>query len=234
MTGEFVDEYLTDKIRKYPFTSAPRTSTRITQIKSGHEIRNRNWVHPLHTFTAPDAVQCHDDLEDIKDAWLALGGPFTTFPFRDPLDFASRRLRKANTAPAIGPTDQVIVAAADGTEVDFQLIKTYTFGTASYVRRITLPIVSTVEIFMNGLDPATVDPTLPGGPYTWDVDRLTGIITPDHALTPGILVTAGFLFDTIARFEDDDSYQGIVQAFETSGHSDLSFVEVRPCERDAS
>lgn len=230
---DFVDEYLSNKIRKYPFTSAPRTSTRITQVKSGHEHRNRNWVHPLSKFTAPDAVQCHDDLEDIKDAWYALGGPFTTFPFRDPLDFASRRLQKANLVPTIGSTDQYI-ATGDGTADPLQLQKAYTFGSLTYYRRITLPIVSTVVISMNALDPSTANPTLPGGPYVFDVDRTTGLITPDHAITAGVLVYAGFLFDVIARFEGDDSYEGIVHAFETSGHSDLSFVEVRPCERDGT
>lgn len=233
MTGEFVDEYLPAKIRRYPFRSAPRTSTRITQVKSGHEHRNRNWIHPLHKFTAPEAIECHDDLEDVKDAWLALGGPFTTFPFRDPLDFASRRLTAANKVPTIGPTDQVI-ATADGTEESFQLIKTYNFGSASYARRITLPIVSTVQIYMNALDPATANPTLPGGPYVWTVDRETGLIAPDKFVTAGVVITAGFLFDVIARFEDDDTYEGIVQAFEVSGHADLSFVEVRPCERTGS
>src|SRR6185369_13772495 len=152
MTDEFVDEYLSPRIRRYPFTSTPQTSTRITRIQSGHERRNRNWIHPLHKFTAPDAVQCHDDLEDIKDAWLSLGGPATTFPFRDPLDFASRRLQKANLAPTVGPTDQII-ATADGATREFQLYKTYTFGTATYVRKIWLPVEASVVIALNALDP---------------------------------------------------------------------------------
>jgi len=230
---EFEDTYLPDSIRRFEFHSAPRTSTSITQIKSGHERRNRNWIHPLHRFTAPEAVECQAQLEDVKDAWLALGGPFTTFPFRDPLDFASCRLDAPNEEPVIGPTDQVI-ATADGSTRDFQLIKTYTFGGKSYIRRIVLPIVSSVEIYMNALDPSTADPTLPGGPYTWSVDRLTGIITANHAPTAGTVITAGFLFDVIARFEDDDTYEGIVKAYHLSGHADLSFVEVRPCEASGS
>ncbi len=230
---DFEDTYLPEKILRYGFRSAPRTSTRITQVKSGHERRNKNWLHPLHKFTSPDAIECHEDLEDIKDAWMALGGPFVTFPFRDPLDFASCRLDAPNEVPLTGPTDQVI-GVADGATTDFQLIKTYTFGSKSYARRITLPIVSSVEIYMNALDPTTAHPTLPGGPYSWGIDRLTGIITADHAVTNGVVITAGFLFDVPARFESDDTYEGIVQAFHVSGHADLAFVEVRPCEASGS
>jgi uncharacterized protein (TIGR02217 family) len=226
---EFVDEYLPRSILKYPFTSAPRTSTRITQVKSGHEHRNRNWVHPLHKFTSPNAIECHDDLEDVKDAWFALGGPFTTFPFRDELDFASRRLRKAGLAPTVFPTDQIL-GTGDGSTREFQMTKRYRFGTLTYDRKITLPIVSSVVVAMNALAPGTGDPTLPGGPYTFDVNRLAGKILFDHAPANGVLLTDGFLFDVIARFEDDDTFEAIIEAFQLSGHADLSFVEVRPCE----
>lgn len=231
--SEFVDEYLPANIRRYKFTSTPQTSTRITRTQSGHEHRNRNWLHPLHKFTAPEAIECHHDLEDVKDAWLSLGGPFVTFPFRDPLDFASRRLQAPNTVPTIGPTDQII-GTGDGVETEFQLYKTYSFGTQTYARKITLPVVDSVVVAMNALDPLTADPTLPGGPYTVSVGRLTGKLTVTPALSSGVLITAGFLFDVIARFEDDETYQGIVESFQVSGHADLSFVEVRPCEQSGS
>jgi uncharacterized protein (TIGR02217 family) len=97
------------------------------------------------------------------------------------------------------------------------------------VRTIRLPIVASVVVAMNALDPDTPNPDLPGGPYTFAVDRLTGVITFDPVPTAGIAVTAGFLFDVPARFEGDDSLEAVVKAFQVDGFSNLSFFETRMC-----
>src|SRR5690606_36060935 len=111
----------------------------------------------------------------------------------------------------------------------FQLVKTYERGGASYQRPIYLPQEETVLVALDGLDPATPDPALPGGPYTWTVSRPGGVVTFDKPVEEGVVVTAGFLFDVAVRFEADDSFDGIVQSYQVSGFSDLVFVEVRPC-----
>src|SRR4051812_23756086 len=95
----FVDVYLPDAIRGFPFSSSPRTKTTITQVANGDEHRNIEWKHPLHRFSAPEAIKCQDEIEDLKDHFLAMRGPAFTFPFRDPMDFASRRLQAANLEP---------------------------------------------------------------------------------------------------------------------------------------
>lgn len=194
----FIDQYPPASVMKYGFVSTPRFSTSITAVASGAERRNRNWMHPLHTF-----------------------------PFRDPLDFASRDLPAPDQAPVIGPTDQVI-GVGDGQRAEFQLVRSYTFGGESYQRKISKPVVSTVVVALNAQPPEEILETQ-GGPYTWTVDRETGVITFDKPVYKDLLVTAGFLFDVEVRFETDDAYDGIVRAYRVSGHADVVFVEVRPC-----
>lgn len=226
--SRFVDIYLPDRIKGFPFTSSPRTSTTITGVANGFEHANRNWKNPLHYFTAPEGVQCMDDIEDLKDHWMALGGPFLTFAMRDPMDFASRKLGKPNVVPSIGITDQLL-GVGDGVRRVFQLQKTYTRGPISYTRPIYIPVIDTVAVGINALPIDTADPVLPGGPYVVDVERYGGTVTFDHAPQLGQAITAGFLFDCEVRFEADDSFDAIVQSFQVSGHADLSFWEVRPC-----
>ena len=181
-----------------------------------------------HRFTAPEAIECHADLVALHNMWMVTAGPLHTFPFRDPLDFASRDLDyPGQENPVVGPTDQVL-GEGDGVRTEFQLVRRYQFGLESYDRRISLPVDGSVVVALNAEDPGSIDPGL-GGPYEWTVDRGTGVVTFDKPVDEQLLVTAGFLFDVEVRFEADDAYDGIVRSFRVSGHADLSFSEVRPC-----
>jgi uncharacterized protein (TIGR02217 family) len=230
MTG-FVDEYLPARIRAFPWTSSPRWSTTITAVSSAAEHRNQNWLNPLHAYKASQAVRCHEELEDLLDHWMVMRGPLHTFPLQDPLDFASARLQKANLAPTIVSTDQILGIGDDVTRT-FQLIKKYTRGGQSYTRPITLPVVDSVLVALNAIDPD--DSGSPGGPYSVEISRETGEITFDHAPPPGAIVTAGFLFDVPVRFLADDSFDRIISAYQVDGFADLDFVEVRPCSDGVS
>lgn len=226
MSATFVDSYLPERILGYNFTSSPRFSTSITAVASGSERRNRNWLHPLHKFNAPEGVRCNEDVFDLLRMWYAFGGPECSFAFRDPMDFASVQLDFPGTPPDITATDQII-GTGDSMTTEFQLIKNYTYGTRSYNREVYLPITDSVLVNLNGheLD----DGILPGGPYTWDVDRNSGVVTISPAPSFGLVVTAGFLFDVEARFESDTSLDSVIKAFKQSGYAELNFVEVRPC-----
>jgi uncharacterized protein (TIGR02217 family) len=230
MSG-FRDIYLPENIRAFPWTSSPRFNTTITQVSSAAEHRNQNWLNPLHAFKASGAVRCHDQLEDLLDHWMVMRGPLYTFPMQDPLDFASRRLQKANLAPTIAGTDQVL-GIADGINRTFQLVKKYERAGESYTRPITLPIVESVIVMINAID--SDDSGSPGGPYTVDIVRESGEVIFDHAPPNGTIITAGFLFDVQVRFLADDSYDRIVSAYQVDGFADLDFVEVRPCGGEVS
>lgn len=232
MSG-FLDVYLPLKIRAYPWTSIPKFSTTITAVASGAEHRNSNWKNPLHSFKAVEAVRCHEDLEDLLEHFWVMSGPAYAFPIRDPLDFASCRLVKANQVPDVKITDQVI-GIGDGLQTIFSLQKTYTRGPYTKTRSITLPIVETVIVGINALPADTNGVDLPGGPYTFDVVRETGEIIFDHPPQAGEVVSAGFLFDVPARFLSDDALERTVVAFETDGFADLEFQEIRPCTSEGS
>jgi uncharacterized protein (TIGR02217 family) len=153
-------------------------------------------------------------------------GPLNSFPMRDPLDFASTRLQKANLEPTIAITNQLI-GVGDGVTRSFQLVKKYERGGEEYVRPVYLPIEDSVIVGINAVpadDSGSVD-----GPYSWDVVREGGQVILDHAPPIGAVVTAGFLFDVQVRFMADDSFDRIVSAFQVDGFADLDFVEVRPC-----
>jgi len=215
---DFLDEYLPDSCRGFPYRSTPRTSTTIVTVSSGVEQRNRNWVHPLFKFTGPEIIRCWETIEDLKDHWMVMGGPELSFPFQDPMDFASIRLVKPGLAPTVFETDQVI-GIGDGANTDFQLIKTYTRGSGSYSRNITLPVLSTVLVAIDGV--------LQTSGYT--VSRTTGLVVFTSPPAMDEIVTAGFLFDVPVRFEDDNSFDVILSSYQTGGAADLTFLEVRPC-----
>ena len=217
----FIDEYLPAKVPGYPCISAPRTKTSIRASSGGGESRNREWEHPLHRFTLPEAVgrRQWSVIEALKDHWLVMGGPEQTWPFRDPLDFASRALEAPDLAPAIAATDQAIGIGTGFTDT-FQLLKTYSRGGSTYARRIYLPVLASVVIAVDGvtIDPADYSVSRPGGEVTFD--------TPPPNGDP---VTAGYLFDCEVRFESDDAFEGILRDFQIGGFADITLIEVRPC-----
>lgn len=231
----FVDVPLPKCVPGYPCQSSPRWSTAITQVDSGAERANQRWEHPLYRFTLPEAVRDHSVYEAVRDHWLVMRGPLHTFPFRDPLDFASAPLVRPNQVPTITGTDQQI-GVGDGFSLQFQLQKTYQRGPQSYTRRIYHPVVSSVLVTVNGLAPSAYQRPGTGGPsqppaefLAVTVDRLTGVVTCSFAPQPGHIVRAGFLYDVEVRFDTDESFDGVLRDYNASGFADLTLVEVRPC-----
>lgn len=219
----FIDEYTADEVPGFPCISSPRWSTDMQIVDSGAERANQRWEHPLHSYKLPDAIRNHATYEGIHDHWMVMRGPLHSFPFRDPLDFASVKLGLPNVVPTISGTDQQF-GTGDGIVRTFQLQKTYTRGVQTYTRDIFHPIVSTVVITFNSVDTGDLSPTA-----FFTVDRLTGKVTFDEAPPPGVVLKAGFLFDVEVRFGSDDAFDGIVQTYQVSGYADIEFVEIRPC-----
>lgn len=218
--NRFVDQYLPSHLVGYPAVSVPRWRTQIVQSDSGDEQVNQRWAHPLHKYTLPEAVHSHATFEAVHDHWMAMRGPAYTWPWRDPLDFASTALTRADSAPSISSSDQVI-GTGDGATTRFQLIKTYSRGAQSYSRTIYLPVVSSVLVGVGG-----------GLPGDWSVSRQGGVVTFTDAPSLGAAITAGFLFDVEVHFESDDMFEGLMKTYAATGHGDLSLIEARSL-RDA-
>ena len=117
--SRFLDVYLDRCVPGYPCMSSPRWSTSITHSDSGAEQANQRWEHPLHRYTLPQAFRDHDIYEAVRDHWLIMRGPLRSFPFRDPLDIATRAHTRPNQVPAITFIDQVL-GTGDGIAVELQ------------------------------------------------------------------------------------------------------------------
>ena len=216
----FIDEYMPEEVPGYPCISAPRTNTSVQVSAGGGEQRNQNWEHPLHRFILPEAAgRQWTVLEALKKHWLIMRGPFHSFPFYDPLDFASRDLVKPNLEPTVTMTDQFI-GTTDGFTDTFQLVKTYSVGAETYDRTIHLPVLDSVIVAIDGV-------LVPDTDYT--VSRPGGEITFDLPPAAGDQITAGFLFDVEVRFESDDAFEGILRTYQVGGFADITLIEVRPC-----
>lgn len=223
-SGQFVDVYLPPAVPGYPCLGSPVTSTTITVASSGDEGRNKNWQHPLRKLKLPALeARLWPVIRDLQKHFLVMGGPFNSWPFRDPFDFASIDILAPNE-----PTTTVLqrvtggdqaFGTGDGLTRTFQLTKTYERGVAAnYVRPIGLPLLSSLIIWDNGAPAASNAVSRPGGLVTFDAAPAAG-----HALT------WGGLFDIAVRFEADDSLDQVVAAFQVGGASEINLQEARLC-----
>lgn len=216
----FADSYLPAKVPGMPCHSAPRFNTSIQVNSGGTERRNQEWEHPLHKYFLPEAIaRDWGVIDELGKHFRIMRGPFRSWPWRDPLDFASCDLTKPNQAPTISAGDQSI-GTGDGFTDMFQLVKRYAYDAETYDRPIHLPRLDTLKVAVNGVlaDLADYTVTRPGGIVQFATPPANG-----HA------ITAGFLFDVEVRYESDDAYEGILRATRVAGAADLTLIEVRPC-----
>lgn len=216
----FIDLYLPQTIIRANFTGSPRTSTTIGVASLGTEQRNRNWTKPLHRFSNPECIACHDTIEDLREHWIVTDGPHLSFPFRNRYDFASVRLSAPGRVPTLSPVDQLL-GTGDGIEDTFNFKKTYTRGGFTKTHTLVLPVESTVRVAIDAVEIFS--------PGDFTIDREAGTITLGTPPGVGELVTAGFLYDVPVRFEADDTFEQILIAFELNKVAGLSLWEVRPC-----
>lgn len=228
MAESFRDVYLPDDLLGMPCRSLPRFSTKIDLMKSGDEARNRNWNNPLRKFQLPEAVTDQDTLNQALAHWMVMAGPFHSFPFRDPFDFASCDLDSPNTVPAYTGSDQALFTG-DGLTYQFQLTKTYSLGGFTQSRNIYLPVLDEIEILINGVAPGSVSGAL-GGPYSVvSISRPGGLVTISPTPHAGLVGTWGGLWDTEVRWEGDDAFDQIAHSMDTDGAAEIDLVEVRRC-----
>lgn len=223
MSG-FIDIYLPSSVPGYPCLSSPRFSTTITSASDGDEGRNRNWKHPLRKFKLPAGeARNWEVIADLMDMALILSGPWKSFAWRDPLDFASIRLATANEKTAdilerLSPIDQNF-GTGDGLTRVFQLTKLYQRGSFTYSRPILLPILDSLQLADAG---AAID-------AGFSVTRQGGVVTFDVAPLAGHALTWGGLFDIPVRFDSDEALDGVIQAFEAGGFAEINLDETRLC-----
>jgi uncharacterized protein (TIGR02217 family) len=165
----------------------PERRTQVVELASGDEERNAAWADSRRRYDAAYGIRRADDLVAVVAFFEARNGRLHGFRWKDWGDYKSG----LPSAP-ITPIDQAL-GIGDGDTEAFQLVKRYESGAQAWTRRIVKPVAGSVRVALGGVE------QLAG----WSVDATTGIVTFDTAPGAGVLVTAGFEFDVLVRFDTD-------------------------------
>ena len=190
----------------------PERRTEVTALGSNREKRNARWARSRRRWEAGYGVKTFADLACIVDFFEERRGRLYGFRWRDRVDHSSA---PPGRAPA--PGDQAI-GQGDGARRTFQLVKTYGGAFAPYARDITKPVAGSLRIAVAGAEIAAAQ---------FALDATSGLVTLALAPPAGAAVTAGFLFDTPARFDTD--YLEIDQSgFEAGDMPKIPILEILP------
>jgi len=193
-------------------SGGPERRTEIVTLASGREERNTPWAHSRRRWDAGGGVKTLDDLHAVIEFFEARRGALHGFRFKDPLDHKS-----CPPGQTPGMTDQTI-GIGDGETRDYQLSKTYQHAGEGWVRTIHKPVSGTVMLAVDGaaLDPAD---------YT--LDAASGAIVLNADLAVGAVLSAGYAFDTPARFATDRLDLSI-EGFKAGQAVSLPLIEIIP------
>ncbi len=165
----------------------PERRTEIVTLGSNRESRNARWAQSRRRYEAGYGVKNLAQLAKVIEFFEERRGRLFGFRWRDRLDHASCSPGETPT-----PFDQHI-GDGDGAKRSFTLTKTYGGSFAPYVRQIMKPVAKSVRIAVNGVE-MTDQVTL---------NSTSGLVTFLSAPPNGAVISAGFLFDTPARFDID-------------------------------
>jgi uncharacterized protein (TIGR02217 family) len=193
-------------------SGGPERKTEIVTLNNGFEERNSPWAHSRRRYDAGLAVRSLDDLADVIAFFEARRGQLYAFRWKDWTDFKSCKPSSTH-----GPFDQEI-GRGDGKARAFQLCKSYTSLSQTYLRPIAKPVERSVTVAVGG-------GLLVSG-LEFDLDATTGTITLHRAPEPGVPVTAGFEFDVPVRF-DTDRITTSLTAFAAGEIPSIPVIEVR-------
>jgi len=203
MADDFDDVRFPEEI-SFGSSGGPMFSTDVVRMSSGFEQRNVNWSYPLERWNVAWGVKSPEDLALLVAFFYARQGRARGFRFKNQDDYFA-------TLSEIGIGDSV--------EVLFQLVKNYTSGPRTFARKISRPVATTVDIFVDAvLQTENVD-------YTVDYD--TGIVLFASASIPpnNDVITASFEFDIPMRFDTDELPANLV-TYEARA-ANVTLVEMR-------
>lgn len=165
----------------------PERRTQVVELASGFEERNASWAQSRRRFDVAYGIRRADDLARVVAFFEARRGRLQAFRFKDWSDYKS-----CLPSARISELDQQ-VGIGDGAITSFALTKAYGSGPETYLRRIVKPVAGTIRVALNGAEQFT----------GWSADVTAGIVSFDVPPDPGVIVTAGFEFDTPVRFDAD-------------------------------
>jgi uncharacterized protein (TIGR02217 family) len=197
----------------YGSEGGPGFNTNVIETDSGAEQRVARWANPRHTYEAGYTVRTQTDLAAVKEFYVARQGALNGFRFKDWLDFTTN-------ADGFGSTthNDCQIGIGDGSETQFQLVKTYVSGAITRTRKITKPVSGTVAIGIDTVDQGS----------GWSVNLTTGIVTFDTAPANLEVITWGGEFDVPVRFGEsaDRALAATIEHFEEGSIPNIPLVEL--------
>jgi uncharacterized protein (TIGR02217 family) len=192
-------------------TGGVERRTEIVTLGSGFERRSTPWAEGRRRYLIGANLRSLDDMAALTAFFEARRGRLYGFRFRDFADFKS-------CAPGASPgsLDQPL-GQGDGVRTVFALSKRYGDDGAGADRRITKPVEGTVRVALDGIE-------RPEGAFA--VDHATGTVCLDEPPGVGVVVTAGFEFDTPVRF-DTDRIEVTLESFGAGRMAATPLIEVR-------
>ncbi len=189
----------------------PERRTDVVRLGSGREERNQRWSRSRRRWDAGYGVKSLTALAQVVAFFEERRGRLHGFRWRDRLDCKS-------CAPHLSPApfDQAL-GAGDGARREFQLVKRYGGAHAPYLREIFKPVAGSVRVGVAGTE---------APPARFEVDA-NGLVRFASGFAPpaGAAVTAGFLFDTPARF-DIDYLEVDLAAFDAGEIPSIPLIEI--------
>lgn len=160
----------------YGWQTAPEFDTLIRTLRNGRERRRPRWEFCKHRYSLPfQAIRDHKYLTKLKAAFLSARGASESFLVKDYSDY---RVSKQT------------IGIGDGVAVSFPLLKDYTFGNASYQRRILHPLRDIYTV--NGVSAQAI------------FDNVSGTVIFDAAPDIGDVIQWSGEFRVPVRFENDN------------------------------
>ena len=186
-------------------TGGVERRTEITTLASGFERRSTPWALGRRRYLIGANLRSLDDMAELVAFFEARRGRLYGFRFKDFVDFKS-------CAPGgtVSPEDQVL-GVGDGVRAAFGLVKRY----GDVERPVSKPVEGSVRVAVGGVQVSD-----------FVVDAATGAVTLQSAPGAGVVVTAGFAFDTPVRF-DTDRIETTLESFEAGRMAAVPLIEVR-------
>lgn len=204
----------------------PGLDTSIIELQAGAEERIAKWGGGgKRRYNLAYRLRKPSDLYIVQRFFLARVGAANTWRLKDWSDYATSPTASTHLPGDVAVTNNdVQIGIGDGVQTQFQLFKEYPSGAQNVTRNIELPVASTVVVAVDGMAQTQ------GADYT--VNETTGIILFTTIPASPLVVTAGFEFETKARFgrEVDLSMDIDLDEFNIGSIGDISAVEVLPGE----
>ena len=168
-------------------SGGPERRTDIVRLRSGAERRIGLWARARRRWDLGGLVLSLADLEALIGFFEAREGRLFSFRFQDLTDW-----RSAPAGQAISAMDQAL-GAADGETDRFWLKKAYGDAGNQVVRDIVCPRADSLHVAVDGQ-------TVGSEAYALHAGGEVQFFAPPPN---GAVLTAGFTFDCVARFDAD-------------------------------